>query len=186
MKVTTLPFILDYDGSQIEPLWAYSMGIEGDSIVLFRGAMDIPPSNIKDLEDFRDNKAIRGGDMLHFIVERFSSSASIRSAYYLQRLLVVCAKEALAEHEIQPVRSGDDIFVEGGKLSVSIASAGISSEKVHLGINISCKGTPSNVRVTCLEDLGINDTMGLGEQIAGMFVREMEEIEADIVKTRGL
>lgn len=55
MKIEILPGRIDYDGSQIEPLWAYSLGIAGDSIVVFRGAMDIIPSNIKDMEDLQDN-----------------------------------------------------------------------------------------------------------------------------------
>ena len=177
---------LDYDGSQIEPLWAYSIGIPGSSIVVFRGAMDIPDVNVKDLEDLQNNKAIRGGDMLHFIVERFDSPASMRLAYYMQRMLVVCAKDVMALHGIESKRNGDDLFVGAGKLTVSIASAGISSEKIHFGINISCEGTPPEVRVTCLDVLGIKDAMGLAREIASAFATEMADIESDMVKTKPL
>lgn len=186
MKKEILPGTLDYDGSQIEPLWAYSKGIFGDSIVLFRGAMDIPDSNIKDLEDLQNNLAIKGGDMLHFIVERFDSPGSIRLAYYMQRLLVVCAKDVLFHHDIESIRNGDDLFIGNGKLSVSIASAGISSEKIHFGINISCNGTPPDVKVACLSDLGITDFIGMGKEIVTAFTAEVDDIEYDIVKTKGL
>lgn len=186
MKVKILSVTLDYDGSQIEPLWAYTKGISGDSIVVFRGGMDILDDNIKDLADLLDNKAIKGGDMLHFIVEVFDSPSSIRLAYYMQRLLVVCTRDVLEQHDIKCIRNGDDLFVNGGKLTVSIASAGISSEKVHMGINISCAGTPPDVTVVCLENLGITDVMGVGEEIARTFAAEVNDIESDIVKTRCL
>ncbi|MCL7414631.1 MAG: DUF366 family protein [ANME-2 cluster archaeon] len=181
-----MPESLDYDGSQIEPLWAYSRGIQGNSIVVFRGAMDILDANVKDLEDLKNKKAIRGGDMLHFIVERFDSPASMRLAYFMQRMLVVCAKDVLRRHGIESKREGDDLFVGTGKLTVSIATAGISSEKVHFGINISCEGTPPDVRVACLDPLGIKDVMGLAGEIATAFTVEMDDIESDMVKTRSL
>jgi len=186
MRVEVYSKTLEYDGTQIEPLWGYSKGMPGDSIVLFRGGMDIPDTNIKDMEDLMDNKAIKGGDMLHFIVERFDSPASIRLAYYMQRMLVVCARDVLVQHGITSVRNGDDLFVDGGKLTVSIASAGISSEKIHMGINISCRGTPPDVKVACLENLGITDVIGLGEEIARNFASEINDIESDIVKTKSL
>ncbi|MCD4845702.1 MAG: DUF366 family protein [Methanosarcinales archaeon] len=186
MKIEIMPGRIDYDGSQIEPLWAYSLGIAGDSIVVFKGAMDIIPSNIKDMEDLLDNKAIKGGDVLHFIVERFNSPASLRLAYYLQRLLVVNTRDVLEGHGIRSIRKGDDIYVDGGKLTVCIASAGISSEKVHMGINILCQGTPTDVNVACLDDLGIEDVIGLAKEIASAFTAEIDDIESDIVKTKGL
>ena len=186
MRIEILSDRLNYNGSQIEPLWAYSIGVHGDSIVVFRGAMDIIESNVKDLEDLLGNKAIKGGDMLHFIVERFDPPASIRLAYYMQRLLVICTRDVLALHGITTVRNGDDLFIDRGKLTVSIASAGTSSEKIHMGINISCRGTPPEVEVACLEGLGVEDVMALGEQIASTFVTETDDIESDIVKTKGL
>jgi hypothetical protein len=186
MRVEIIPGTVDYNGSQMEPLWAYSQGISGDSIVIFRGGMDIPAFNIKDVEDLLCNKPIRGGDMLHFIIERFDSPGSIRLAYYMQRLLVVCASDVFARHGIHSTRDGDDLYVEGGKLTVCIASAGISSEKIHLGINISCEGTPPDVRVACLDKLGITGVMALGEEIANIFTAEIDDIESDMVKTRGL
>lgn len=186
IKVRTLPGTVRYDGSQLEPLWAYSQGISGHSIVLFRGSMDIPETNIRDFEDRLGKKAIRGGDLLHFIVEFFDSPASIRLAYYMQRLLVSCARDVLLLRGVETIRNGDDLFVKGGKLTVSIASAGITSEKVHMGINISCEGTPPDVKVACLEKLGITKVMELGEEIASTFAAEISDIESDMVKTRPL
>src|SRR3990172_6664150 len=120
-----LPNTIKYDGSQIAPLWAYSMGIKGDSIVIFHGPMDVTLENMKDFEDKNAGKTIKGEDLIHIIVERFDSPGSMRLAYYMQRLLIVCIRDVLMDHEIRTKRKGDDLFVRDGKLTVSIASAGV-------------------------------------------------------------
>lgn len=177
---------LKYDGSQIAPLWAYSMGIKGDSIVFFHGSMNVTPGNMKDLEDETGGKTIMGDDLIHIIVERFNSPGNIRLAYFMQRLLMVCIRDVLEKHGIKAIRDGDDLFVDSGKLTVCIASAGISSEKIHCGINITTKGTPPEVKTAALMDLGIDDWRSLAEEISGIFCHEIEDIENDIVKTRSL
>ena len=181
-----LPNPIKYDGSQIAPLWAYSMGIKGDSIVVFHGPMDVTPDNMKDLEDRKAKKTIRGDDLIHIIVERFDSPASMRLAYYMQRLLIVCIKDALEKHGIKTTRNGDDLFIDGRKLTVSIASAGVSSEKIHCGINLTTKGTPREVKTAALLDFGIKDWKTFAQEIAETFVNEVEDIEGDIAKTKCL
>ena len=181
-----LPNSIKYDGSQIAPLWAYSMGIKGDSIVVFHGPMDVTPENMKDLEDRRAKKRIQGDDLIHIIVERFDSPSSMRLAYYMQRLLVVCIKDVLETHGIKTTRNGDDLFINDGKLTVSIATAGVSSEKIHCGINITTRGTPREVKTAALTDFGIKDWRTLALEIAETFVHEIEDIEGDIVKTKSL
>lgn len=181
-----LPEKIKYDGSQIAPLWAYSMGIKGDSIVVFHGPMDVTPDNMKDLEDRKAGKTIQGDDLLHIIVEKFDSPASMRLAYYMQRLLIVCVMDVLGKHGIKTTRNGDDLFIDGRKLTVSIASAGVSSEKIHCGINITTRGTPREVKTAALENLGIKGWKTLAKEIAETFVHEVEDIEDDIVKTKSL
>lgn len=177
---------IKYDGSQIAPLWAYSMGIKGDSMVIFHGPMDVTFDNMKDLEDEKAGKTIMGDDVVHIIVERFDSPASMRLAYYMQRLLIVCIRDALMRQGIQTTRNGDDLYVDDGKLTVSIATAGVTSEKIHCGINITTVGTPAEVRTASLEELGITDWKPLAREIAETFINEIEDIEGDIVKTRSL
>lgn len=181
-----LPQPIKYDGSQIAPLWAYSMSIKGDSIVIFHGAMDVTADNIKDFEDRKAKKTISGENLIHIIVERFDSPASLRVAYYMQRLLVVCVREVLGKYGIKTTRDGDDLFIDGRKLTVSIASAGVSSEKIHCGINLTTRGTPEDIRTAALEDFGIKDWETLALEIAETFVHEVEDIEGDIVKTKTL
>ena len=130
MKLAVVNAPMLYDGSQINPLWAYEyLDVRGDSIIIFRGAMAV--SDIKDIEDEKNNKAIEGSDLIHFIVERFASPAGIRQAYYHQRMLIVCIQDILRNCGVSSERNGDDLFVDGKKLTVSIATAGISSEKIH-------------------------------------------------------
>ncbi len=181
-----LPEKIKYDGSQIAPLWAYSMGIKGDSLMIFHGPMDVHLDNMKDLEDKKAGKTIQGDDLIHIIVERFDSPASMRLAYYMQRLLMVCIRDVLMRQGIQTTRDGDDLFIDDRKLTVSIATAGVSSEKIHCGINITTEGTPSEVRTAALEELGIIDWKPLAWEIAETYVNEIEDIEGDIVKTRSL
>ena len=177
---------IKYDGSQIAPLWAYSMGIKGDSIVIFHGPMDVTFDNMKDFEDRKAGKTIKGDDLIHIIVERFDSPASMRLAYYMQRLLIICVRDVLLDHGIKTIRNGDDLFVDDGKLTVSIASAGVGSEKIHCGINLTTRGTPPDVKTAALEECGIKDWKKIAEEISETFIKEVEEIEGDIVKTKSL
>ncbi|MEA1943772.1 MAG: DUF366 family protein, partial [Euryarchaeota archaeon] len=141
MKPIVTDSVILYDGSQIGPLWGYEyLDVRGDSIIVFRGAMDV--RYIKDIEDEKNQKKIKGDDLIHFIVERFDSPASIRQAYYLQRMLIICIQDVLRNFGVITERNGDDLFVDGKKLTVSIATAGISSEKIHCGINLTSRGTP--------------------------------------------
>jgi hypothetical protein len=181
-----LPNPMKYDGSQIAPLWAYSMGIKGDSIMIFHGPMDVAVENMKDFEDLKAKKTIQGDDLIHIIVERFCSPASMRHAYYMQRLLIVCIRDVIEKHGIRTTRNGDDLFIEGGKLTVGIASAGVSSEKIHCGINITTRGTPIEVKTAALDDFGIKDWKPIAQEIAETFMHEIEDIEGDIVKTKSL
>src|ERR1700678_2365139 len=114
---------LAYDGSQLRSLFGYlDHGILGDSFIAFIGPCDIPFANMVDGEDFLANSEIRGGLMLHFIIEEFGKNLEL--AVTRQRLLACLTREVLST--LCPnkdfSRNGDDIFVDGGKLSISIAT----------------------------------------------------------------
>lgn len=184
MKIAVLDEVIHYDGTQINPLWGFDQGVKGDSVIVFRGSMDV--SEIKDAEDAKLGLAIAGSDLIHFIVERFASPASIREAYYMQRMLVVCIQDELREHGVIAQRSGDDLFVDGGKLTVSIATASVSSLKMHVGINLTSVGTPDDVETIGLSELDISDWEDFGRSVAEHFAREVIDIDGDITKTRCL
>lgn len=184
--------IFPYDGSQIDASWAFrEFGIYGSSIVTWIGPVNITPDNLKDFADV--GLEIKSNYMVNFICEFFDCQpANMRIAYLRQRLLVMIFREILSEHGIVSKREGDDIFVDGGKLSISIATASLSSMKIHFALNLEDKGTPNDVDTIGLYD--IKDSAGkqifneknvvdLINETANRFIAELETIENDISKT---
>jgi hypothetical protein len=180
--------VVDYDGSQILPLWAYrELGVQGDSVVIFQGEMKVPREALIDVEDQKESEAafpISSDMARHFIVEHFDDP-SLRLAYHRQSILVNAAKEKIIDLSGKHVkRKGSDLFFDEKKLSVSVATASVSSSKIHLGLNITSKGVPHDVNALGLEELGIKNFQRLAEDIAESYVNEIEGIELDIAKTR--
>jgi hypothetical protein len=176
-----------YDGNQIQPLWALDqLGIKGSSIVSWMGSMEIEPSKIIDVEDV--GLEIKSSEMIHFIVEHFDCQpTNIKLCYHRQRMLVMILKDELAQWGVQCTRSGDDLFVGDGKLTVSIATISATSMKIHLGINITSKGTPEDVEtIGILEtgNIGRNDLFKFINNVSEAYIEEIESIERDISKTR--
>ncbi len=80
-------------------------------------------------------------------------------------------------------RSGDDLFLGDGKLSVSIATVSRVSCLIHVGINIVNEGTP--VETACLTQAGV-DPVSFGRDCAVAFARELTEMCAATTKVRGV
>ena len=103
-------------------------------------------------------------------------------------------REILTEYGIQTKRNGDDIFVDDGKLSISIASISLSSVKIHFALNLEDKGTPSDVDTIGLFDIKVNgkqvftndNLLDLINETVKRFINELETIENDISKTKVL
>ncbi len=171
---------IDYDGSQIGSLWAYTkFEVQDDSIVCFRGGCNIPLKHMIDVEDKIHNEKIESPDMLHFIVEHFDVP-SLKVAYARQRLLACIAGEVFKDMGFDVTRKGDDLFYNNGKLSISIASTSPVSCKIHFGINVRCDEYMS------LEKMGIRDAALVQKQIGERYAAEYEDMERDIRKSRPL
>lgn len=184
--------IFPYDGSQIDASWAFrEFGIYGSSVVTWIGPVNITPDNLKDFADV--GLEIKSNYMVNFICEFFDCQpANMRIAYLRQRLLVMIFREILSEHGIMSKREGDDIFVDGGKLSISIATASLSSMKIHFALNLEDKGTPDDVDTIGLYDIrnpngeqifNESNVVDLINETATRFIAELETIEKDISKT---
>jgi uncharacterized protein len=188
MKHQALEDQLLYDGSQIEPNWAFKeFKIKESSIISWIGPMDIKTSKIIDYGDV--HLEIKADEMLHFIVEHFDHQpADIRMSYHRQRILVTLVKDALHEVGIKAQREGDDLYFRDKKLSVSIATCSASSMKIHFGLNITSQGTPLNVPTVGLLECGGSIRRGdiptVADKIGENYIREMAAIESDIAKTR--
>ncbi len=167
---------LEYDGSQLKSLWAYSLlGIKEDSIISFIGPCNVKREHMVDYEDYASGYSIYSPKMLHFIVEHFDE-VSLRLIYTRQRLLISIARDTI-DPTIE--RIGDDLYWNGKKLSVSIATISPISAKIHFGVNIeSPKG------YACLKEIGINDVKELAIEICRRYTAEIMDIEEDLRKTR--
>ncbi len=180
--------IFEYDGSQIDASWAFNeFGIYGSSIITWIGPVNITPDNLKDFADV--GLEIKSNNMINFICEFFDCQpANMRIAYLRQRLLVMIFRECLFEKGIVSTREGDDIFVNGRKLSISIATASLSSMKIHFAVNIEDKGTPGDVETIGLFDIdpeifNVDTIEDFIFDIVNRFINEIETIERDISKT---
>lgn len=196
MKHLKLEDGISYDGSQIEPSWAFrTLGIKDSSIVSWIGPMQIEPEHLIDFEDV--GLEIKGKKMQHFIIEHFDvQPADIKLCYHRQRIFVMIVKEILGRNGIKTRRNGDDLYFQkhshegkiDGKLSVSIATCSNSSMKIHFALNLTEKGTPEDVETAGIleagADLGMDDVIGMADDICSSYIDEVSTIEKDICKTK--
>jgi hypothetical protein len=182
LKYKFVPEKLAYDGSQLRSLFGYlDHHILGDSIIAFVGPCDIPFEHMVDGEDLLAKAAIRGREMLHFIIEEFGKNLEL--AVTRQRLLACLVREVLAEKcpAKNFLREGDDIFVDGGKLSISIATVSPVSSLIHFAMNVTNEGTP--VKTSSLKDLNL-EAPGLAEVVAHRYLKEIEGIHSATQKVK--
>jgi hypothetical protein len=132
-----------------------------------------------DLEDRERGAFIHSRDMLHLIVELFG--VDLITMVHLQRLTAAIIADRirpfLKDRNSTVTRSGDDVFVEGGKLTVSIATSSPVSSLMHFGINVDTTETP--VKAAGLGPLKIP----VEEFGAGLLTDLASEIEGIIAAT---
>ncbi|ASJ14916.1 DUF366 family protein [Thermococcus radiotolerans] len=175
---------IDYDGSAIGSHWAYrNFGILGNSLVVFRGKCDVKVEEMIDIEDLRASKEIKSDDMVHYIIEVFDLVNTL-FASTLQKLFIAKLCEVLGEYGVKTERKGDDIYVDGKKLSISIATVSPVSVKIHIGINVEAKGIPEGVNAMGLKELGITDIEDFMERTGKALVEEFNKVKKDSLKVR--
>jgi hypothetical protein len=143
-----------YDGTQLRPHFILTrFGVAGDAAVIFRGPADVRGAALVDLEDRNRGEVIRSPDMLHLVVEQFGDG--LVTTICLQRLVASLVADLVrrAAPGREVARGGDDVRVDGRKLSVSIATASPVSTLIHFGVNVDATGAP--VAAIGLADLGI-------------------------------
>lgn len=184
MKTKLIKEEIKYIGSQLAPHWIYkNFKIQGDAIVAFKGECDVRLSEMVDIEDVINNEPIYSKCMLSFITEQFN--VNLVEGVYRQRLLMCIIKEILEERGIFVVRKGDDLIINGGKLSVSIATKSLTSILIHTGLNITSEGAP--VKATGLSnDLGIKDIDDFALEVMKRYSEEIEDINLASTKVRGV
>ncbi|MBO8158366.1 DUF366 family protein [Thermosyntropha sp.] len=182
MKILFADERINYDGTQLKPHWIYNnFGLLGDAAVAFVGEANVSIENMVDLADVHEKAFIYSPLMLNFIVEHFN--VDLELAVYRQRILMVCIKEELEQFEVDVLRLGDDLYVNKGKLSVSIATVSPVSTLIHTGLNINTQGTP--VKTAGLNELGISDVKSFAFNVLKRYERELEQIYEARCKVRG-
>jgi uncharacterized protein len=215
MKTKLLEYKEKYTGDQLHSLFSYiSEGLSGDSIVAWIGPCEVHFDQMVDGEDLRAGASIRGGEMLHFIVEKFHQQ--IFAGVCLQRLLTAIALDLLRDMLIAKLsakksdtllgriseklndssashvdlnllpalrRDGDDIFVNDGKLSISIATVSPMSTLIHFALNCTNEGTPEDVETAAFDELGIDPKI-YATKLMELFAKEVSEIEFATCKVK--
>ena len=177
---------IKYTGVQLSPHWIYKkFNIMGNAIVSFIGECEVSLEHMVDIEDVINDEPIYSKKMLSFIEENFD--ASLVEMVYKQRLLVTITKELIEKKypQINIRRSGDDLFVNNRKLSVSIATKSITSTLIHFGLNIDAQGAP--VAASDLySDIGITDIKQFALEILEAYKNEVKDINLAKSKVRGV
>lgn len=172
-----------YTGSELAPHWIYKkLHLQGDAIVAFKGECEVKLTEMVDIEDVINDEPIYSKSMLSFIVEHFN--IGLIEGVTRQRLLICIIKESLEKLGVNNViRSGDDLFVNGKKLSVSIATKSLTSVLIHTGINIDPTGAP--VEAIGLDFLKISDIEGFAKEIMVKYSQEINDIIYASTKVTG-
>lgn len=164
---------IKYTGEELSPHWIYKkFHLQGDSTVAFCGECEVKLTEMVDIEDVINDEPIYSKNMLSFIVEHFN--IGLVEGVIRQRLLICIIKEALESKDVNVIRSGDDLFVENRKLSVSIATKSLTSVLIHVGINIDPTGAP--VDAIGLDYLNICDIKGFAKDIMVKYSQEIDDI----------
>ncbi len=184
MKILLINENIKYEGWQLAPHWIYkNFKIMGDAIVAFKGECEVKLSEMVDIEDVVNNEPIYSKNMLSFITEQFN--VDLVEGVFRQRLLICTIKEVLEKRGFIVTRNGDDLFVCGKKLTVSIATKSLTSVLIHTGINIDSEGAP--VAACGLQnDLGITDIDEFAKEIMQNYAEEIDDIILASTKVRGV
>ena len=175
---------IKYIGSQLAPHWIYkNFKLQGDAIVAFIGECEVALTEMVDIEDVINNEPIYSKSMLSFITEQFN--VNLVEGVFRQRLLICIIKELLEERGIFVVRNGDDLMIDGRKLSVSIATKSTTSILIHTGLNILSEGAP--VKASGLtSELGTVDIKEFALEVMKRYAEELEDINLASTKVRGV
>jgi hypothetical protein len=172
-----------YTGVELRPHFLLTeLGLRGSAIGAFIGPCQVKTEHLVDWEDRLAHDRIEAAWMVHFIGEFFGMG--LREGVFAQRLLMSLMGEVANQHLKRGeliTRSGDDLFAESRKLSVSIVTASPVSLLLHAGINIDPAGAP--VPAIGLKELGIQPDQWVPEVLL-RFAKEWEEIHWACAKVR--
>ena len=169
-----------YTGRELRSGWVREhTGYEGDNGVGFVGPCHVANEDLVDLDDAREGEFIKAAMMAHLIIEH--AGCDLETAVLRQRLLVCLLCENLGAKGFEIERSGDDVFYQARKLTVSIAAPGPRSTLIHLGINVDPEGAP--VSAVGLAEMNVHPKDLLGELLEA-YRQEMASVRHATGKVR--
>jgi hypothetical protein len=144
---------ITYTGLELRSGWVGEVtGIKGGGAAVgFVGPAHVNTEDLADLDDVKEGASIEAAEMAHVVIEHIG--CTLRAAVLRQRLLVCILCEILTERGIATHRDGDDLYVSGRKLTVSIAAPSRRACMIHLGIDVDPEGSP--VAAVGLNELGV-------------------------------
>lgn len=171
-----------YDGSQLRAHWLLDrFGLVGDAIVGFCGPCNVVRDEVADLEDL-DGPGIAADDMVHFVWESFATT-DLLLAVHRQRLFAAQVREVVQQlaPSSEVSRTGDDLYVGDGKLSISIATVSPVSALMHFAVNAQPGGAP--VAIATLQELGL-EPQAFGRAVLQRVSEEQASIASARAKVR--
>ncbi len=174
MRTAPVAVGVNYDGSQLRSGWLREeMALETDAegaVGAFIGSCDVKPEFVVDLDERESGEAIRAASMLHFIAE--FPDRDLEKTVYRQRLLAAIVRDELSGRAPGRTfrRRGDDVFENGSKVTISIATLSPTSSLLHFAVNIDPAGAP--VAASGLDDFGI-DADKFAREVLRAFAEEL-------------
>lgn len=172
---------MPYHGPELSSHFIYRrFGLRGDAMVAFAGPCQVTLNDMVDLEDVHAEAPIFSEYMLHFLIEHFQTPLE---TMILRQRLLTAQVHILLQQQGQPQihRSGDDLYDDKYKLSVSIATVSPVSGLIHFGLNISSRNTPVPTRG--LDDYGIA-WQGFAQQVLNVYAQEDASVRQALTKVR--
>jgi hypothetical protein len=175
-----------YTGSELRPHFLLSeLGIRGSAIAVFTGPCHVKTEHLVDWEDKLAHDRIDASEMIHFIGEFFGMTLNegvLTQRFFMATLLEVFNEELQKLKKTSVLhRTGDDLWLEKRKLSVSIVTATPVSVLMHVGINIDPAGAP--VPAVGLQELGL-DPVQMMSSFSERFLKEWNDMKWACTKVR--
>ena len=172
-----------YTGRELRSHFAFDeFALIGDSAVAWVGPCRVDVGELVDLVDARAGAFIASPSMVHFIVEHFG--VALVEAVLRQRLLARLAGDLLRERGAPAVAvRGNDLFADGRKASVSVATLSPTSALIHFAVNVRTDGTP--VPTFGLAELELRPER-FARELLGRYSAELVDIHRAAAKVRGV
>ncbi len=172
-----------YFGPELRPHFILSQYKQvGDALIAFVGPCDVKTDHLVDWEDRLNSDSIRAASMIHFLGEFFGTE--LREIVFFQRLFAAQLRAFVQEATGEKWdRSGDDLYWNGKKLSVSIVTQSPVSSLIHFGLNWDPAGAPVDA-VGLSQFMTVDARDALVKRILEWAANEWSSVGAACVKVR--